>query len=185
MNVSNDITLSGVYHLEQIRDGEVIQSIEQKNLISDEFLISLLNRVFNISAGYNNNGPSTNVFVPYVNDYIPNAAHTFPQFLTNAGELTFSGYTARLQPINPSSIINGSQLASKQRTTPVANLTINTNTTIYGLAWAVSKTGTSIGTVGTSYADGIILSVMRLDTPLVIVSGDVLSMRYTLSLAST
>ena len=182
MDASNDISVSGVYHLEHIRDGEIVQSIEKKNLIPDLALSAILNKVFNSSAGFNNQYADTSVYIPYVNDYVPSATDTFAQFLTTAGELTFPGQTQRLTA--GLELSNTIQLAPKQRSTNPVSMTVNTNTTIYGIAWVNSLNGIAIATVG-STANCLNLSVMRLDTPLVIVSGDVLTVRYTLSFSST
>lgn len=182
MDASNDISVSGVYHLEHIRDGEIVQSIEKKNLIPDLALNAILNKMFNSSAGFYNQYINTSVYIPYVNDYVPNATATFAQFLTAAGELTFPGQTQRFAA--GLELSNTTQLAPKQRSTAPVSITINTNTTIYGIAWVNSINGTSIATVG-STSNCLATSIMRLDTPLLIVSGDVLTVKYTLSFSST
>ena len=181
MDASNGIAVSGVYHLEHRRDGEIVQSIDQKNLITNAGINAIINKVFHQSSILVSQFYDGSAFIPYVNDYTPSATDTYAQFLTNAGELTFPGYTTRAGAGFNSATF---QYAPKSRSTPDVTIAINTNTTIYGIALVLSTIGSTVLPVGSS-TNGTLVSVMKLDTPLVIESGESLTMRYTLSFSST
>lgn len=157
----------GHYHVEHIRDGEVIDEFDAKNVIVNEGLNYLLN------AGI---GGASNITSWYLGlfsgNYTPQATDTAATIAANATETTQYAAGAR-QSFVPAAA-SGQAITN---TASRASFTFNASTTVYG-AFLVSSSAIS----GTS---GVLISAAQFGAAKPVVDGDQLLLTYTFSLAST
>ena len=160
------LIMGGVFHLEHVRDGEIIDAWDEHNLIVNEGLDATLNIMFH---------GSTQISTWYVGlfegNYTPVATLTAATFASAATECTAYSETVR-QDYNEAASSGQSITNSANK----ATFTFNAAKTIYGAA--LLSNATKGGTSGTLF------SATRFGTAKSVVSTDQLLVTYTLGAAS-
>lgn len=158
--------VAGRYHGTIIRDGEVIDEFDAKNVVTNEGLNSLLNVYLNAASQI-----STWYLGLFTGNYTPVSSDTAATIAANATEAT--GYTAGArQQFTPAAASGQSITNSANR----ASFTFNATQTIYGAFLASS--GVINGTSGTLF------SAAQFGTAKNVVNNDQLLLTYTFNGAS-
>lgn len=169
MKMNDDkMSVGGIYKVEHVRDGEVIDSWFERNLVVTEGLNSLLDVNFHGSAQL-----ATWYIGLFSGNYTPQATDTGATIAGNSTELTTQYDEALRQEFVEVAAAAGSITNSAS----VATFTINTTVTVYG-AFLVSisaKGGTS----------GTLMSCTRFGAARDLISGDQLLVTYTFSAADS
>lgn len=167
------LKIGGVFTYEHIRDGKIIDTWEQPNLIVDEGLNYVLN------AGLSSGSKVAGMYVGvYANNYTPiagNVMSTFPTAgvalevtteISNATRPTWSAFT-------------GAVTTTKSLTNSAAPaiFTFTASADVNGAF--LSSTNTKGGTTGTLVAASKFASTRSM------INGDVLSIIYTVNISST
>jgi hypothetical protein len=157
----------GQYHFEIIRDGKVIDSFDEKNIVVDEGINHILNSVFH------GDPQVTTWYVGiFEGNYTPVAGNTAATFPASATECVAYTEAARQEFIEAASTAKSvTNSASK------AAFSINATKTVYG-CFLVSSSGKS-STLGT------LMSAVRFSSAKALTSGDVLTVSYTINMASS
>lgn len=166
---TNDMKLGGYFTIEHVRDGEVIHSEVQHNIVTNEGLNHILNTVFN---------GGTQVTTWYVglfkNNYTPVAtdvADTFHE-AGYAGEATEYDETVRQTYVEATSTAQSiTNSASK------ATFTINGSITVYG-AFLSNVSAKSTGAASDTLMAATLFTASR-----AVISGDQLLITYTFNAA--
>ncbi len=163
---SNDLIVGGIFSVEHVRDGEIIDAWDTPNLVTNEGLNHILGVEFN---------GATQIGTWYVGlfegNYTPVATVTAATITAAATESTAYDETTRVAYVEAApasqSITNS---ASK------ATFTINATKTIYGafLVSASAKSATS----------GTLFSAARFGTSKAVVAADQLLVTYTIAASS-
>lgn len=169
-NSLTDFKIGGRFKFEQIRDGKVIDSWEDKNLIVDQGLNYTLN------AALSNGTVSTTWYLGvFKNNYTPIAADVMATFPGSgvANEVT-TDYSESTRPLwvdagaVSQSITNNASPASFSFTT--------TSTTVYGAF--LSSSNVKGGTTGTLFA------ASKFSASRTLLAGDTLNVVYTVNSSS-
>jgi len=158
---ANQIWLKGTYHGQLVRDGEIIDEFDNKNLVVNEGLDALLNIMF-----HNDTQIATWNLGLFEGNYTPVAGVTAATIATDATEST--AYDESSRPAFNEAAASGQQI---DNTNNRATFTFNASKTIYG-AFLISDS-TKGGTSGTLF------SAARFSSSKSVVSGDQLLLAYT------
>lgn len=163
---SSKVLIGGVYHGQLVRDGRVIDEFEDKNLVVNEGLDSLLGIMF-----HNATQIGTWYMGVFSGNYTPVAGLTAATVATSATESV--AYDEASRPaFNEAAATAQSITNSANR----ATFTFNATATIYG-AFLISD-ATKSGTSGTLF------SAARFSAAKAVVTGDQLLLAYTFSASS-
>jgi hypothetical protein len=162
----SSIQVSGEYLFEIIRDGKVIDSFVEKNIIVDQGINYILNAALNAEP------QSSSWYVGiFEGNYTPVAGDTAATFPASATECVAYAEAARQEFVkNVSTAKSVSNSASK------ASFSINATKTIYGCF--LSSASAKSSTIGT------MLSAVRFSAQKGMTSGDILTVSYTVNMAS-
>lgn len=167
--MSNEkVGVGGVFTFEHLRDGKVIDSWDEHNLVVTEGLNHLLDVTFHGSTQV----PTWYVGI-FSGNYTPAATDTGATISANSTEIT-TGYD---EATRPAFVESAAAAGSLSNTASKASYTINTTVTAYG-AFLVSSS-TKGGTAGT------LMSCTRFSTARALLSGDTLQVTYTFSAADS
>lgn len=160
------LAVGGIFHLDHVRDGEVIDRIECPNLVTNEGLDHILNTVFTGSLQV-----STWFLGLFEGNYTPVAGITAATITAASTESIAYDETTR-RPYDEAAASGQSitNAASK------ATFTMNASKTIYG-AFLVSNSTKSA-------TSGVLMSAARFGSPKSVVDDDQLLLTYTFA-AST
>ena len=162
-----ELQVGGVFRIEHVRDGHIIDVEETHNLVTDEGLNHILDVVLHGSTQI-----STWYVGVFEGNYTPVAGVTAASITADSTESTAYDETTR--------VAYNEAAASSKTTTNSANkatFTFNATKTIYGafLASASAKSATT----------GTLLSAARFGTSKAVVDNDQLLLTYTFSAASS
>jgi len=158
--------LSGLYKVQHIRNGEIIDEEEVSNIIVNQGLDHILGVEFTgvtqITQWY---------LAPFANNYTPVASDTAATIVSNSGESTAYSASTRVA-FTP---VEASQQATNSAS--VAAFSFTASATIYGafLISSSSKSSTS----------GVLFSATPFSTSKSVSSGDSLNLTYTVQAASS
>src|ERR1700747_1523575 len=161
------LEVGGVFHIEHLRDGQLIDAWDEHNIVVNEGLNSMLGIMFHSDTQL------TNWYVGlFEGNYTPVATDTASVIASNATETT--AYTSTTRPAYTVAAASGQQVTN---TASTANFTFNANKTIYG-GFVISDhtKGGAAGRRSCPPGSGTSRSV---------VSGDQMLVTYTLSAASS
>lgn len=157
---------SGRYRGTIIRDGEIVEEFEDKNIVTNEGLNATLGIMLGASAQI------TSWYLGlFTGNYTPVATDTAASLPGNATEAT--GYTASSRPQWQPGAASGQAISNSASR---ATFTFNATQTLYG-GFLVSSAVIG-GTTGTSF------SAAQFATPKNVVNADQLLLTYTFSAAS-
>jgi hypothetical protein len=166
-DTNTPLKIGGVFSFEQIRNGEIIDTWEEKNIVVDEGINYVLNTSFFNAAA------NASWFVGlFKNNYTPVAGNVMSTF-TGAGvanEVT----TEYSQATRPAWTLVASTVKSLTNTASPAAFTFTPpTTTVYGafLSSSSVKGGTS----------GVLASAIRFAASRTLLTGDILNVTYTLN----
>lgn len=166
MDITGATKVGGVFTVEQIRDGKVIDRWEEKNIVTNEGLNNLLDAYLHGSA------QTTTWYVGlFEGNYTPLATDTGANIVANATECT--AYTESVRPTWTEAA------ASSQSITNSANkatFTMNATKTVYG-AFLIS-TNTKSDTAG------ILFAASKFSVSRAVVADDQLLITYTVQAAT-
>lgn len=161
------LRVGGVFHLEHVRDGEIIDAWDEPNLVVNEGLNALLNIMF---------GGSTQITTWYVGlfegNYTPVATVTAANITAASTECITYDETTR-----PAYTEAAASSQSMTNSASKATFTFNATKTIYG-AFLVSASAKSATT-------GTLFSAARFSSSKAVVAADQLLVTYTLTAASS
>lgn len=159
----NEMVVCGTYHGQIIRDGKIIDEFEDKNLVVNEGLNSLLDIMFH---------GATQITTWYVGvfeaNYTPVAGDTAANITANSTECTTYDETTRVA--YDEAAASGQSITN---TASRATFTFNATKTIYG-AFLVSASAKSATT-------GKLFSAAKFATSKSVVAADQLLLTYTIS----
>lgn len=160
--------VGGRFKIKHIRDGEVIDEFESKNIVVNEGLNYILNTSLNSAAA------QTAWYVGlFTGNYVPLATDTAATISTSATET--AGYTSATRPVwTPQS--GGSTAQELDNSASKATFTINASLTIYG-AFLVSSNAIN----GTT---GVLFAASQFSAPRSVVLNDQLLVTYAVSAVS-
>lgn len=162
----NNLRVGGVFTVEHVRDGVVIDKFETPNLVVNEGLNALLGIMF-----HGDTQVTTWYIAPFEGNYTPVAGVTAATITANSTECTAYDETTRVAFDEAAAASQSiSNTASK------ATFTFNATKTIYG-AFLVSNS-TKSGTTGTLFA------ATRFAASKAVVDDDQLLVTYTLNASS-
>ena len=167
MPVDAGLLMGGIWHGQHIRDGEIIDEWEDKNLIVDEGLNNILDVYLHGST------QTTTWYIGvFEGNYTPVAGVTAATITAASTECTAYDEAAR--------VAYNEAAASSKSTTNSANkaqFTFNATKTIYGafLASASAKSATT----------GVLFSAAKFGTSKSVVAADQLLLTYTINAASS
>jgi len=163
---ASKIAVEGAYHGQIVRDGQIIDEFEDKNLVVNQGLNALLDIMFHGSAQI-----STWYLGVFEGNYTPVASVTAS---TIAGDSTESmAYDEASRPAFDEAAASGQSITNSASR---ATFTFNASKTIYG-AFLISDSVKS-GTAGTLF------SAARFSSTKNVVAGDQLLLAYTFSASS-
>lgn len=163
---SDSIRIGGTFHYEHWRNGVLIDSWSESNLITNEGLDSILN--VSLRA-------ATQITAWYIGifeaNYTPVATVTAATITAASTEST--AYAEATRPVFTSPLSTARSLTN---TASKATFTINATKTVYG-AFLVSSSAKS----GTT---GVLMAASKNAVARAVVSGDILTVDYTVNIAS-
>lgn len=161
-----EVSIGGEFMYELVRDGFVIDTWTEKNLVTTEGLNHLMNVTFKASTQ-----AGTWYIGLFEGNYTPNAADTAAAFPAAATETTAYDETSR-QVWNTAAVATGVLTNTANK----ATFTINDSKTIYGmfLTSASAKSATS----------GTLFSATRFSSARDVIDNDELRVTYVLTAAS-
>lgn len=163
----HQLAIGGVFHGELFRDGELIESWDEHNLVVNEGLNYLLN------AGLVGQSPISSWFTGiYSGNYTPTSGATGATIAAASTEFTGYSETTR-QPYSP---VTSTAQQVTNAASP-AQFTMAASGTIYG-AFIVSNSAKG-GTTGTLLAAALFSSAKT------VAAGDLLVLTYTIAASST
>lgn len=171
----NKLKIGGIFTIEQIRDGKVIDKWEEKNLVVDEGLNYVLNTAFTGGTA------ATNFYIGlFGGNYSPASTDTAATFPTAASEVISSATSTT--SVSVSETVRQAWVPSTTTTKIVSNSSagvfhFTTAGNVYG---AFLVTSNVIG--GTS---GKLVAASRFTSTRVVAISDVLNITYTLQVSST
>jgi hypothetical protein len=165
--------VGGVFTVEQIRDGEVINKFDVHNLVVNEGLNHLLNSTLNGAAQI-----TSWYIAPYEGNYTPVSTDTAANITANSTETTAYDEVTRVLWVpatagsTAQSITNGSGTGAAK-----AVFTMNAAKTLYGVFFvsASAKSATS----------GTLFSALRFPAAVAVVATDVIQVTYTIQAVSS
>lgn len=164
---ASKVSVQGVYHGQIIRDGKIIDEFEEKNLVVNEGLNSLLNINFmgatQITSWY---------LALFEGNYTPVATVTAATIVAAATETTAYTASTRQLYVGVSSTTQSMTNAASR-----GDFIFNASKTIYG-AFLVSNSAKSATT-------GTLFSAARFASAKTVASGDELLLTYTFSVTSS
>lgn len=166
MNEKTGLAVGGVFTFEHVRNGEVIDSWEDKNLVVNEGLNYLLRSSLNNGT----QEPSWYIGI-FEGNYTPVATDVASNIAASATEST--AYTESARPLWDNSEPSGQQITNSATK---ATFSINATKSIYG-AFLISD-NTKGGTIGTLFA------ASRFSTKRDVQATDQLLVTYTVSATS-
>ncbi len=166
-NDSQDLTVGGYFTYEHIRDGKVIDTWKEKNIVVNTGLNYILDAA--LSGGTVNTAHYVGLFS---NNYTPNNAGV-GTLITDLTEVN-AKYNETTRPIWSEA---GASSQTISNSASPAAFTFNASETIYG-AFLISN-NTKGGTTGT------LIAASKFASSRAMLSSDVLNVTYTLSASST
>jgi len=160
--------VGGVYKFEHVRDGNVIDTWEESNLVVTEGLNHLLDTTFHSSAQI-----GTWYIGIFSGNYTPQATDTGANITANSTEIE-AGYD---EGTRPEFVEAAAAAGSLTNSASQASYAINTTVTVYGAFLASSSV--KGGTTGT------LMSCTRFGTSRSLIDGDTLLVTYTFSAADS
>jgi hypothetical protein len=163
------VKIGGVFTFEQVRDGKVIDTWTEDNIVVDEGLNYVLATA--MAAGT----PSTTFYVGiFKNNYVPVAANVIATF---PGSGVANEATTEYNETNrPTWTTAGVSAKAISNTASPAAFTFNTPVTIYGALLATSQAKAA--------TTGKLIAAAQFSSSRVMLATDVLNVVYALSIAS-
>ena len=167
---STKMKVAGIFRYEHIRDGEVIDTWEEPNLVVDEGLN------YALDAAFSGGTPITTWYVTlFKNNYTPIAANVAATFFgAGVANETTTEYTEATRPAWTEAGVSAKTITNSASP---ATFTFGTGVTVYGAA--LVSTNTKGGTTGTLGA------ASKFSSARVMLVSDLLNVTYTLTASST
>lgn len=162
--VGQSLHLGGVFHVEQYRNGVLIDEWDTKNVVTDEGINHSLNVTFNAQSQV------TTWYVGlFVNNYTPVSGDTAATFPGSAGEAT-TQYS------------EGSRQTYVEAASTAKSITNSANKATFTAAATVTVYGAFLSSVATKGATtGVLMAAAKFATAKALETGDQLLVTYTIN----
>lgn len=170
--MKQELRIGGIFTYEHIRDGKIIDTWEEPNLVVDEGLNLIINVAFGVVAK-----PGQTYVGIYANNYTPLAANVMSTFpgVGVAGEVTTEiSNTTRPAWAGYSAPATTTKSLSNSASPAIFSFTAGASVNGAFLASNSAKAGTT----------GVLFAASKFPATRTMLTGDVLSVIYTISVAS-